>query len=143
MGLVATVAGCSSDDSADVSDRASAVAVLDSKDLGKILVDGKGDVLYIFKPDNASTVSCTFGCATDWPPLAAVGGASPSSGDGVDAAQLGTLPNPAGGRVVTYHGWPLYRYAADSAPGQHRGQNAFLNGGEWYVMRPDGKPLVP
>ncbi|MFJ9683803.1 hypothetical protein ACIRP2_38210 [Streptomyces sp. NPDC101194] len=56
---------------------------------------------------------------------------------------LGTLPDSADGRVVTYHGWPLYRYAADKAPGQHRGQDVFLNGGEWYVMTPDGKPLIP
>ncbi|MEV5989098.1 hypothetical protein AB0L85_29575 [Streptomyces sp. NPDC052051] len=143
MGLAATLVSCSSDDSAGDTARASAIAVLDSKDLGDILVDGEGNVLYIFKPDDASTVSCTFGCATEWPPLSAIDGKSPEAGDGVDATLLSTLPNPAGGHVVTYHGWPLYRYAADQVPGQHLGQDVFLNGGDWYVMRPDGKPLIP
>ncbi|WP_185148918.1 MULTISPECIES: COG4315 family predicted lipoprotein [Streptomyces] len=32
---------------------------------------------------------------------------------------MGKLPNSAGSHVVTYNGWPLYRYAADKAPGQH------------------------
>jgi predicted lipoprotein with Yx(FWY)xxD motif len=100
-------------------------------------------VLYVFKPDNASTVSCTFGCAAIWPPLSVVDNASTAAGDGVDAALLGKLPNSAGDHVVTYNGWPLYRYAADKAPGQHRGQDVFLNGGYWYVMKPDGKPPMP
>ncbi|NUH42601.1 hypothetical protein HUF15_38775 [Streptomyces samsunensis] len=143
IGIAATLAGCTAGGSAKAGARISAIAVLDSKDLGDILVDGKGNVLYAFKPDNASTVSCTFGCATVWPPLSVADNASTAAGDGVDVALLGKLPNPAGGHVVTYNGWPLYRYAADKAPGQHRGQDVFLNGGYWYVMKPDGKPLMP
>ena len=27
-------------------------------------------------------------------------------------------PDPAGGRVVTYDGWPLYTYAGDVEPGR-------------------------
>ncbi|MFL4910454.1 hypothetical protein ACJ6WF_46930 [Streptomyces sp. MMS24-I2-30] len=143
VGLFATLVGCTGHDSAKADARASAIAVLDTKDLGNILVDGKGSVLYIFEPDNASTVSCTFGCETIWPPLMAVDGASPAAGAGVDGSQLGTLPKPPSGYVVTYHGWPLYRYAADTTPGEHSGQDVFLNGGNWYVMKPDGKPLIP
>ena len=26
--------------------------------------------------------------------------------------------DPGGGRVVTYHGWPLYTYLGDATPGQ-------------------------
>ena len=45
--------------------------------------------------------------------------------------------------MVTYDGWPLYTYAGDVGPGQAAGQDIDLNGGEWYVIRPSGQPLIP
>lgn len=39
--------------------------------------------------------------------------------------------------------WPLYGYTADTSPGDARGQDTYLNGGVWYVMQPDGQPLIP
>ena len=52
---------------------------------------------------------------------------------------LGTAPNPGGGRVVTYRGWPLYTFLGDAAPGDATGQAADDDGGYWYVMRPAGQ----
>lgn len=134
--------GCSPDPE-EVAARAAAVAVLETDELGEVLVDGEGDVLYVFEPDDAETVSCTFTCATNWPPFTAVEGSVPAAEDGVDGELLGTIADPSGGEVVTYNGWPLYRYAADRSPGEHRGQDRYLNGGDWYVMSPDGDPLIP
>lgn len=54
---------------------------------------------------------------------------------------IGSDPNPSGGRVVTYAGWPLYTYVADSSPGSHAGQGVNLNGGLWYVMSASGKAI--
>jgi predicted lipoprotein with Yx(FWY)xxD motif len=51
---------------------------------------------------------------------------------------LGSDPDPAGGRVVTYDGWPLYTYVADTKPGDAIGQATYLNGGYWYVLSPSG-----
>jgi predicted lipoprotein with Yx(FWY)xxD motif len=51
---------------------------------------------------------------------------------------LGSDPNPGGGTVVTYSGWPLYTYVADTAAGAAQGQALNLNGGLWYVMSPSG-----
>ena len=70
-------------------------------------------------------------------------GSRPAAGPGVKAALLGSDPDPAGGRVVTYDGWPLYTYTADVQPGQATGQDIDLNGGAWYLMRPSGQPLIP
>ncbi|MEV7388662.1 MULTISPECIES: hypothetical protein [unclassified Streptomyces] len=39
---------------------------------------------------------------------------------GIAVTLLGKLPNSAGDHVVACDGWPLYRCAADKAPGQHR-----------------------
>ena len=52
-------------------------------------------------------------------------------------------PNPTGGAVATYGGWPLYTYAEDSQPHIATGQAIDVDGGFWYLIRPDGTPLVP
>jgi len=59
------------------------------------------------------------------------------------ASLLGSDPDPGGGRVVTYHGWPLYTYENDAQPGQATGQAIDNDGGQWYVLRPSGAPLIP
>ncbi len=45
--------------------------------------------------------------------------------------------------MVTYHGWPLYTYENDAQPGQATGQAIDNDGGQWYVLRPSGAPLIP
>jgi predicted lipoprotein with Yx(FWY)xxD motif len=57
------------------------------------------------------------------------------------ASLLGSDADPAGGRVVTYNGWPLYTYVSDTAPGKASGQALNLNGGLWYVLAPSGKVI--
>jgi predicted lipoprotein with Yx(FWY)xxD motif len=111
--------------------------------LGTVLVTSKGYALYMFDPDNHRTVTCTGACAGTWPPLMLPSGAGLAAGHGVQSSLLGADPDPAGGRVVTYDGWPLYTYTGDVQPGQATGQDIDLNGGEWYVMRQSGAPLIP
>src|SRR6266480_4687183 len=85
---------------------------------GQVLVTDKGYALYMFPPDAASRVSCTGDCAFAWPPLLVPGGGTVVAGEGVRAGLLGTMPNPdGGGRVVTYHGWPLYTDLGDAGAG--------------------------
>lgn len=140
--VAVSVSGCGPDPE-DVDARASAVDVIEAGELGDVLVDGKGAVLYVFDPDNAEAVSCTFTCATNWPPFIAPDDKGVIAGEGVDQSLLGSIENPSGGEVVTYDGWPLYRYAADRTPGEHKGQDVYLNGGEWFVMAPTGEPRRP
>jgi predicted lipoprotein with Yx(FWY)xxD motif len=112
-------------------------------DIGTVLVTGQGYALYMFAPDDRRAVTCTGVCAGTWPPLMLPSGAALAAGPGVKASLLGSDPAPGGGRVVTYGGWPLYTYTGDVDPGQATGQAIDLNGGEWYVLRPSGAPLVP
>jgi predicted lipoprotein with Yx(FWY)xxD motif len=107
--------------------------------LGTVLVTNKGFALYMFAPDDASRVTCSGGCATAWPPLVVHAGQTIAAGPGVRPGLLGSLPNPGGGRVVTYHGWPLYTYLGDAAPAHAAGQGADDDGGDWFVMRPSGQ----
>ena len=59
----------------------------------------------------------------------------------VKQSLLGSDPDPAGGRVVTYAGWPLYTFVSDTAPGSATGQGLNINGGPWYVLSPSGQVI--
>lgn len=140
------LAGCggSSSTSASSSATASAAAVPVPRistgriaGLGTVLVNGRGHTLYVFEPDQHRAVTCLSGCAAVWPPLFAAS-SKPVVTAPVRASVLGSDVNPAGGRVVTYDGWPLYRYAGDGGPGTASGQAEDLNGGLWYVITPSG-----
>ncbi len=113
------------------------VSVASVDGLGPVLVNGQGKVLYTFVPDNAKKVTCVGGCAAVWPPLKLSGSKAAGSG-AVKASMLGSDPDPSGGNVVTYAGWPLYTYVADTGPGKATGQAKNLNGGLWYVISPSG-----
>lgn len=110
--------------------------------LGTVLTDDDGNTLYMFPPDAASRVSCTGPCAGTWPPLA-TRSRRPTAGPGVNGAVLATVPDPnSGARIVTYAGYPLYRYAGDTTAGTANGQALFLDGGPWYALTPAGNPVT-
>ena len=102
--------------------------------LGAIVVDGSGRTLYRFGKDSASppTSNCTGACAQLWPPVL-VG--TQISLSGVNRDLLGTIKRADGTVQLTLHGWPLYRYAGDSAPGQANGEGI---GGTWFAVKPTG-----
>jgi predicted lipoprotein with Yx(FWY)xxD motif/mono/diheme cytochrome c family protein len=106
--------------------------------LGTVLVNSAGHTLYVFAPDKATKVTCTGACASVWPPAYLAAGAHAVGTGGVKASLLGSAPDPSGGRVITYHGWPLYTYVADTAPGSAAGQAVDLTGGFWYVITTSG-----
>jgi len=95
------------------------VAVSGSK-LGNILVDGSGRTLYLFEKDKGTTSSCYSACASAWPPYTTT--EAPQAGSGASAALLATTTRTDGKTEVTYHGHPLYYYAADSKPGDTNGR---------------------
>ena len=106
--------------------------------LGPVLVNSQGRTLYVFAPDKHARVTCVSACAVVWPPVKLAAGAKPLAGAQVKQTLLGSDPDPAGGKVVTYAGWPLYTYVTDTAAGSARGQSLNLNGGLWYVIAPSG-----
>jgi predicted lipoprotein with Yx(FWY)xxD motif len=109
--------------------------------LGNILVTSTGLVLYMFVPDKDKKVTCVSLCAATWPPVFVASGGTVTAGAGVQQSMIGTDPDPAGGKVVTYDGWPLYGYTGDQSPGQTTGQAVNVNGGLWYVINTAGQPV--
>jgi predicted lipoprotein with Yx(FWY)xxD motif len=99
--------------------------------VGTVLVDSAGRTLYLLGPDQHHRPTCTGGCAAVWPPLLS---SAPVGAGGVSAALLGTVSRGAGQTQVTYHGWPLYTYVADSGPGQDHGQGITSFGGSWSTL---------
>jgi predicted lipoprotein with Yx(FWY)xxD motif len=108
--------------------------------LGTILVDGKGQTLYVFLQDHRSGHStCNSECAVQWPPLLLPAGITkPLASSGAKSSLLATTRRIDGAVQVTYKGWPLYRFALDTAPGVTAGEGLDNLGGLWYVMNPKG-----
>jgi len=93
-------------------------------DAGLILIDGETQLtLYIFTEDeaNSGASACNEGCIAAWPALTVEAGETPTGGDGVDAAKLGTITRDDGDTQVTYDGLPLYFFAQDTQPGDLTG----------------------
>jgi predicted lipoprotein with Yx(FWY)xxD motif len=114
------------------------VALASSK-LGKILVDGQGQTLYLFEADKGTASMCSGACAEAWPPLTTAG--KPTAGPGVSASKLGTTKRGDGTTEVTYNGHPLYTFAGDGGPGQTSGQGIDGFGAEWYVLSAAGTKI--
>jgi predicted lipoprotein with Yx(FWY)xxD motif len=110
--------------------------------VGAVLVNAEGHTLYTFAPDQHSKVTCVSACASVWPPLKLASGETPAGSSPLKASLLTSDPDPEGGSVVTYAGWPLYTYAADGSAGQDSGQAIEANGGRWYVIAPSGKVIT-
>ncbi|OAH14867.1 SCO0930 family lipoprotein [Streptomyces jeddahensis] len=115
------------------------LAVWDSKKLGEVLTDSAGFTLYRFDQDTAEPPksTCDGDCATAWPPVAASGATAPP---GVDESLLGEVTRGDGTKQLTIDGWPMYRYAKDTKPGDAKGQGM---GGTWFAAAPDGKKASP
>lgn len=109
--------------------------------LGTVLVNSKGRTLYMFVADRRRKVTCVHNCAVIWPPVKLPNGAKPVAAGQAKSSLIGSDPDPAGGRVVTYNKWPLYTYITDTKPGMATGQAINLNGGLWYVLNPSGKVI--
>jgi predicted lipoprotein with Yx(FWY)xxD motif len=51
---------------------------------------------------------------------------------------LSTITRSDGSVQATYDGHPLYTYAADTAPGQAKGNGLNASGGVWHEMTASG-----
>jgi len=135
-----TPAAAGSSSAAASSPAASGGTTLAATTIGgqQVVTDSAGKTVYWFAPDTSTTSKCTGSCATYWPPVKGPA----TAGSGVTGT-LGTITRSDGTTQATYDGHPLYTYAADTAPGQAKGNGLNVSGGLWYEMTVSGaKPAV-
>lgn len=116
---------------------AAGVSVASVSNGGKVLVDSRGMTLYLFEKDSGGKSACYGACASAWPPLTTNG--KPQAIGGAKASQLGTTKRSDGTIQVTYAGWPLYTYVADTKPGEANGTGVNSFGALWRPLRPNGE----
>jgi predicted lipoprotein with Yx(FWY)xxD motif len=108
--------------------------------LGKVLVNGNSQTLYLFEKDKNAKSACSGACATNWPPVLTKGAAK--AGTGVKKSLLGTTKRSDGTTQVTYNKHPLYRFKGDANKvGAAKGQELDAFGAEWYVVGANGKKV--
>ncbi len=122
---------------------------------GAYLTNAEGLALYVAaEPGQTDRIndsgappiaSCNGTCLQVWPP--AMANDPPVAGEGVKADLLGTTEGPNGGKQITYAGWPLYTFAADTSSGSTYGQavappQGAATGAAWYLMAPDGTVIL-
>ena len=126
--------------SGDATSAPKTVKTVKIANLGTVLATGGGLTLYRFTSDKKGTSSCSGACAALWPPLLVAGTAKPTGTAGVSASKLGTIRRSNGQEQVTYGGFPLYRYAADTQPGQAKGEGLE---GTWFAVAGSGSLVKP
>jgi predicted lipoprotein with Yx(FWY)xxD motif len=115
------------------------IAVKAVAKLGNILVDRRGEPLYLFEADTGKDSTCYEYCEQFWPPVLTAG--APHAGAGAKASLLGTTTRTDGTSQVTYAGHPLYYFYTDS-PGEAHGQGINGFGGRWWVVSPSGAAIT-
>ena len=106
-----------------------------TKALGWVVTDGKGWILYRFDKDVAKPTAkstCAGACSQKWPPVLVHG--KPVL-KGLSASLVGKVRRADGTWQLTLHGWPVYRFAGDTKPGQWKGQGV---GGAWHAIKRNG-----
>jgi predicted lipoprotein with Yx(FWY)xxD motif len=86
--------------------RGTTVLIVQHSDLGWVLAEANGDVVYTYGGDTkGGSPTCTGTCATLWPAVTGVPQAGPAD---VLPGTLGTVTMANGAKQITYNGYPLY-----------------------------------
>ncbi|GAB3722066.1 hypothetical protein GCM10027598_36450 [Amycolatopsis oliviviridis] len=105
--------------------------------LDPVVVNGAGLTLYRFDKDTAkpSKSTCNGDCAKTWPPVLITPGSKVFLA-GIKKSAVGTVKRDDGTLQLTVGGWPAYRFAKDTRPGDTFGQGV---GGTWFGLAPNGQ----
>ncbi|MPZ43874.1 MAG: hypothetical protein GEV05_10795 [Betaproteobacteria bacterium] len=93
-----------------------------------LLADATERTLYTFTQDAPNKINCNAACAAAWPPFLTKEGERKRAG-------FEAIVRDDGTRQWALHGKPLYYFAADTQPGDAKGDG---QGGVWHVVR-EGK----
>jgi predicted lipoprotein with Yx(FWY)xxD motif len=106
--------------------------------LGLVAVDADGMTLYMSVLDSrdpSKSVCVSKTCLAAWKPVY-VKKSGIVAGAGVSQDKVGTVVRPDEDIQATLNGWPLYRFAKDTKPGDVLGEGVK---GTWHVLSPQGQ----
>jgi predicted lipoprotein with Yx(FWY)xxD motif len=111
--------------------------------LDPVVVNGARLTLYRVDKDkpNSKTSACNAadGCDQKWPAVTVAPNGKVFIA-GIKKSDIGFFKREDGRIQVSVHGWPAYRFAQDSKPGDTLGEGV---GGTWFGLRPDGGKAMP
>lgn len=107
------------------------------------LADANGKAQYFYTSDTpgSTTLTCTGGCANNWPPLKAQGSTPPTL-DPMAMGTIGTVTLADGSVAVTYTNstsngaLPLYGFVRDQAGAEPTGNNDTVGGATFTLVTP-------
>ena len=147
IGLALLSAGCGSSGGSKASTSAGSTTPTDTVvigttngPVGTYLTDADGRALYLWDGDGKGKSNCSGTCATSWPPLTSDG--TPTTSDGVTAADVATITRSDGTKQVTYMDHPLYYFANDAGPGTTIGEGSDSFGAHWWLVAPSGVAIT-
>jgi predicted lipoprotein with Yx(FWY)xxD motif len=109
--------------------KGSTVLIVEHSNLGWVLAEASGLVVYTYGGDTkGGSPTCTGSCAAIWP--AVTGAPLPGPADTLPG-QLGTVAMANGAKQVTYDGLPLYTFKGAKALST-KGNGV---GGKWHVIK--------
>jgi predicted lipoprotein with Yx(FWY)xxD motif len=123
------------------ADAAITVATASIPGVGTVLVNGKGQTLYLLSSEQGGKLTCTDenGCTKVWPDTELPSGKTAGiAGTGVQASLLGTVKTADGKLYLTYNTFPLYTFTGDTKTGTAAGQGITSFGGTWAAITPAG-----
>jgi predicted lipoprotein with Yx(FWY)xxD motif len=113
------------------------VMISNKGNLGSFLTDRVGKTLYFFTKDTSGASTCTGTCLANWPAFSADPVVAPSV---LKPTDFSVLTRSDGAKQVSYMGRPLYYFAADTKPGDIKGEGV---NNVWYVANVSGiTPVV-
>jgi predicted lipoprotein with Yx(FWY)xxD motif len=130
-GSISTPASSSTSTGASTASGSATVKLINVSGYGKALATSSGKPLFELVGG-----SCTSSCESIWPPLTVSG--TPNAGSGTSASLLATAKSASGKTQVTYAGQKLYTFTGPTAAS---GEGMAADGGIWYLVGADGKPI--
>lgn len=145
-----------SEEPGDAKDRSTiTLEVEESDQYGPFVVDDGGRAVYLFLSEGAegewdaerhtegvrdSAGSCGSACQEDWTPVVAD---EVQAASGIDEELVYTAEADSPVQLVL-NGWPLYYFEGDAPPQQESraGQGSQSYGGVWYLVSPEGEPIL-
>ena len=123
------------------ADAAITVTTATLPSVGRVLVNGNGQTLYLLSSEQGGKLTCTDdnGCTKVWPDTELPSGKTAGiAGTGVQASLLSTVKSADGKLYLTYNTFPLYTFTGDTGTGTAAGQGITSFGGTWSAITPAG-----